>query len=134
MSIAVEHEAGRWIKARIEQETDLTAWLDIIPEGADLPAVRFQVQSREDVVTVERHIVMTHLVFLVVCSVQGADLAELVGYAEDIHEALHRQSGATSKATILSCARTAPFGLTDVQGADVYRHAGGMYEIFAHDL
>jgi hypothetical protein len=133
-AIAVEFEVGRWIKAQIEGQTDLVCWLDIIPESAHLPAVRFQTQSREDVVTVERHIALTRFIFLVVATVRGGDLAELVGFAEDIHEALHRQSGSTAKATILSCARTAPFVMTDVQGADVFRHGGGMYEVFAREI
>lgn len=132
MSVAIEYEVGRWIKAQIEGAPHgLTAWLDLIPEGADLPAVRFQVQSRQDVRTVEQNNAMSRFLFLVVASVQGADLAELVGYAEDIHTALHRQNGTTSKATILACARVETFGMTDVQGVDVFRHGGGIYEIFA---
>ncbi len=134
---AEELEAGRWIKKQVEAELGKAisgAWLDVIPEGAKLPAVRFSVQSRNDIRTVSQHIVMTRLVFQVIASVEGEKAVPLVDLAKRINLALHRKSGVTSNSRILACTRIQPFGMTDSEQAHVYRMAGGIYELFVQSL
>lgn len=130
--IAVELEVGRWIKAQVEGVTSKEAFLDYIPEGTPLPALRYQCRSRMDVMEVSGDRIMTTLRFQVFVTFQGEYITEdFVTTAGQIDEALHKQSGSTPNATILSCVRLETFGYTEVIGADVYRHHGGVFEIQA---
>jgi hypothetical protein len=133
-----EFEAGAWIKSQVEDATGLTAWLDLIPESEDLPAIRYQVQYRDDVQTVAGHIAISKYRFLVVATVQGQVIKTgphgLVSLAEAIDAALHLQSGVRTKARIGACTRRETYGNTENIGADVIRHGGGIYEVIVYGL
>jgi hypothetical protein len=128
-----ELEAGRWLKATLEDGDDIKAYLDLIPEKADLPAYRYQVQRRNDVQTVAGHIVVSTLWFLVVATVQGEVIGSgpngLVTLAENITNRLHLASGSTSKALIKACTREETYGNTENVGGDVIRHAGAIFKV-----
>jgi hypothetical protein len=46
-------------------------------------------------------------------------------------EALHRASGVVSGIQVLECTRDGSFGLTEAEGAHLYRHQGGTFIILA---
>jgi len=132
-----ELEGGKWIKSQVETacgDTINGAFLDLIPENVDFPAVRFEVYTREDVRTIAQHIVFSKVTFRVYVTTQGEVIKEMVGIAEDIHGALHQQRGETSAARILACTRLEPYGNTERSGAEVFRHAGGLYELLIQGL
>lgn len=132
-----ELEAGRWIKRQVEAELGDSisgAWLDLIPEGASLPAVRFNSQMQNDVATVSNHIIMTRFVFQVVGVIQDKKALPLVDISKRIFLALHGKSGVTSNARILSCERIEPFGQTETDTGVMYRTAGGLYELYVQSL
>lgn len=135
MSVSNELEAGRWIKATLEDSPpdDQHAYLDVIPEGVTLPAFRYQCQRRNDIRTVSQHIAMSTYHFLVVATGQGESLETgpngLVTLAEYITATLHRAYGSTSKARILACTRTETYTNTENVGGDVIRHVGAIFEI-----
>lgn len=137
MSVDVEMEAGRWIKSTVKTalgDAISGAYLDMIPESKNLPAVRFQCQRRADLQEVAGHIIMSRLTFLVVATVQGESVGTLADLSAQIFGALHRQSGETDKARILQCTRMETYSSTDTEAADTFRHAGGMYEIYVQEL
>ncbi len=134
---AEELEAGRWIKKQVEAELGDAisgAWLDVIPEGANYPAVRYNVQNRWDIRAVEQHIIMSRLTFQVVAVVSGEVVLPLVDLSNRIQLALHRRNGVTSTHRILTCHRTMPWGMTDAEQAHVFRSQGGIYELQIQSL
>ena len=134
MSAANELEAGRWIKKQIREHANLEAYMHVIPEQSGLPAVRWQVQWRDNVRVVAQHIIMTRLRVQVTVTIKGESAADLVAHVENIETALHRQNGETGKARSLACTYLEPYTYTENEGGDVYRHAGGVYEILVQSL
>lgn len=138
MSVSNELEVGRWIKKLLENGSEKSAYLDLIPAQAVLPAFRYQCQRRNDVRTVSQHIALSTYHFLVVATAQGQTMESgpsgLITLAEYITSTLHRAYGATSKARILACTRTETYGDTENVGGDVIRHQGAMFEILVMGL
>ena len=128
-----ELEVGRWIKSTAEAATGLKAYLDIIPEQAELPAIRFTFQMRHDVYTVEMHAPFTRYMatVLVVADMETTPVATLRGHAVSLDGALHRAAGDVGEARILTCVRDGSFGLTEIEGSHTYRHAGAVWIIQA---
>ena len=128
-----ELEVGRWIKTRAEAATGLKAYLDLIPEAAPLPAIRFSFQMRHDVYTVEMHAPFTRYMatVLVVADMEVTPVATLRGHAVSLDASLHRAAGDVGQARILTCVRDGSFGLTETEGAHTYRHAGATWIIQA---
>jgi hypothetical protein len=123
-----ELHVAEWLVKRIEDDTTLEAYADIIPSVESLPAARFQVQARHDVRGVGTHRIITEIDWLVVVTKEGHSIAPLVPLADSIDQALHDQTGATSTIQVLSCVRVEPFTLLEVgDGGVYYRHAGGIY-------
>lgn len=124
-----ELHVAEWLKSRIDTNTSLTAFADLIPADQELPAVRFQVQGRHDVRGVGTHRIITTLQWLVVVTNEGHGLASLVPLADAVDQALQEQSGATSSIRVLSCVRLEPFSLLESEDTGMYyRHAGGLYQ------
>lgn len=124
-----ELHVGEWLKSQIEDNTDLTAWADLIPASVELPAARYQVQGRSDLRGVGTHRIITDIQWLVVVTRQGHQITPLVPLADALDQALHDQSGATSTIRVLSCVRLEPFTLLESEDSGVYyRHAGGIYQ------
>ena len=129
---AEDLEAGRWIKKEVEAELGDAisgAWLDVIPEGANFPAVRFNIQNSMDVHTVAEHIVMTRLTFQVVAAIEDERVEPLVDLVTRINIALHRRNGETPTHRILSCRRIQTINLPDIEQGRVFRAKGGIYEL-----
>lgn len=129
-----ELEAGRWIKARLTSAGVIPtlasdAFLDIVPGEADLPAVRYGVQSRNDVRTNGQHIAVSKWNFLVLGCVESHKLDDLQALAKAIHAALHKASGQTTALQVLACTRMSTFGFTSHENGRLYRLQGGVYEI-----
>jgi hypothetical protein len=133
-----ELEAGRWVKAQVEAACDDRingAFLDIIPENVNMPAVRYEVYTREDVRTSDQHIVWSRIVMRVFVTIQGERITPwMLTIAADIHACLHKNRGETTNARIVACTRLEPYGRTEQAGAEVFRHAGGLYEILVMGL
>jgi hypothetical protein len=131
-----ELEAGRWIKKQVEAETNLKAYLDVLPEGTDFPAIRYEVYvPGDDVRVIDQHIVMTKVMFRVYVTIQGERITQsFIEAVADIHAALHRKRGETSNARIIACTRNSTYTRTENAGAEVFRHAGGLYELLVQDL
>jgi hypothetical protein len=132
-----ELEAGRWIKKQVEAELGDAisgAWLDLIPEGAAFPAVKFNMQNTYDVRTVAQHIVMARLTFQVVATIDSESVMPLVDLSNRIFLALHKRSGTTDAARILSCIRIQPWGMTSNEQSHTFRSAGGIYELLVQSL
>lgn len=130
MSTAVNDElhVAEWIYKRIEDDTTLEAYADIIPEDVPLPAARYQVQARTDVRGVGTHRIITQIDWLVVVTRRGHEIAPLVPLADALDQALHDHTGSTSTIQVLSCVRVEPFTLLEVGDSGMYyRHAGGLY-------
>jgi hypothetical protein len=124
-----ELHVAEWLKKRIEDDTALTAYADLIPSDVQLPAVRFQVQGRHDVRGVGTHRILTTLQWLVVVTNEGHTLAPLVPLADEVDQALQEHSGNTSSIQVLSCVRLEPFSLLESEDSGMYyRHAGGLYQ------
>jgi hypothetical protein len=123
-----ELHVGEWIYRRIEDDTSLEVYADIIPAEAQLPAVRYQAQARTDIRGVGTHRIITQVDWLVVVTRMGHEIAPLVPLADAIDQALHDHTGNTSTIQVLSCVRLEPFTLLEVGDSGVYyRHAGGLY-------
>lgn len=130
-------EAGKWIKKQVEAELGDAisgAWLDVIPEGANFPAVKFNVQNSMDVHTVAEHIVMTRLTFQVVAAIEDEKVLPLVDIVTRINLALHRRNGETSTHRILSCRRIQTINIPDIEQGRVFRMSGGIYELLVQSL
>jgi hypothetical protein len=125
-----ELHVAEWIRGRIEADTSLQAYADIIPADVNLPACRFQVQARHDVRGVGTHRIITQCDWLVVVTRKGHEIAPLVPLADALDTALHDHTGSTSTIQVLSCTRVEPFTLLEPQDSGTYyRHAGGLYRI-----
>ncbi len=134
---AEELEAGKWIKRQVEAELGDSisgCWLDVVPEGAAMPAAKMSRQASMDVRAVAQEIIMTRFVFQVVGVVEGEKAEPLVDLARRINLALHRKSGVTESARILACTRQQTFGMTDTSDPHVYRTSGGLYELYVQSL
>lgn len=133
-----ELEGGKWIKAQVEAACGNKihgAFLDVIPENVDFPAVRYEVYVRQDVRTVAQHIVWTRVVFRVYVTIMGEVINDrFLNAARLLHAGLHKQSGETDAARIVACTRLESFNMTEVLHSQTFRHAGGLYELLIQGL
>jgi hypothetical protein len=122
-------ESGKWINQQIEAHTSLQAYMDLIPDDVELPAVRYVSTFPHDTRVIGSNPrVLTKVDWLVVVINRGHSVAALVPLVNAVDAALENQSGSTTAAIILACQRLNPFALmeTDRTGA-IFRHAGGVY-------
>lgn len=127
-----EYHTAQWLVSQVEAMAApaLQAYLDLIPPGVDLPAVRMSVQSREDIRGVGdgRERILTRLDWLIVVVNEGHLVSPILPYVIKLDNQLHNQSGSTSDILVLSCVRLEPFSLLEPEESGVtYRHAGGVY-------
>lgn len=122
-------EIGKWMKGRIETDTSLDAYLDLIPDDVPLPAVRMLAQSTKDIngVSTSTARIMVDIQWLVAIVNPGLGVAPLVPLVNAVDGALHGKE--ESNATLwVACIRVQPFNLLDVdQTGARYRHTGGVY-------
>ena len=133
MSKNEEYHTAEWIREKVEAISAPNAmqfYLDLIPSGVDLPAVRGSVQSRQDVRGVgdERERIMVRLDWLVVVVREEHLVSPMVPLVDALDTALHNQNGSTANIIVLSCVRLESFSLLEPEDSGVmYRHAGGVY-------
>ena len=125
-----EYHTGEWLRQRIEGNTSLQAYMDLIPSGVPLPAIRMSVQSRQDVRGIgdQRERILTRLDWLIVVVHEGHLISPIIPHAVALDNALQNQEGTTAKIIVLSCVRLEPFSILEPEESGViYRHAGGIY-------
>lgn len=136
---------AEWIRARLENDTGSGglfdparpnnqhlsgAYLDIIPEDKDLPAIRYHVQNADDVRQAMGgpHRIMVKIDWLVVIVNEGLSIAPLVPLAARLDSLLHEANGETSDVRVMQSVRLSPFTMTEPDASGLsYRHVGGMY-------
>lgn len=121
--------AAKWIDAQIGTLGGQVsgAFLDLIPEEVDLPAVRFHMQTPSDVNVVEGVRVLVNIQWLIVVVRKGLSVAAIVPIAAALDTALHRQNG-TADGYRIECVRLEPFSMVEPDDSGVQvRHAGGLY-------
>jgi hypothetical protein len=132
-TVVSEVEVGRWLSGKVLEATALEAWRDIIPIGADLPAVRYTPLVSRDVRTVDQQVPLTRIEYLVLVVGDG-NLEDLAAAAELLDAGLHRATGSTSKVLVLSCTRDRPYGMTESEQGRTIRHLGGFYVVQARPV
>lgn len=134
-------QASEWIVEQLESPTDAThlgdiqdhisgAYFEVIPLGAELPAVRFHMQSTSDVrgATNASARIMVNIDWLIVVVREGKGVAPLVPIAIALDQRLQKANGETGSCWVYTCVRREPFSQTEVADSGVmYRHAGGLY-------
>lgn len=104
------------------------AFLDLIPQGASLPAVRYNVQLATDTMPIDGERILVQIDWLVVVVREGLEVAPLVPIANALDGALHGATG-TSDGLRIVCTRREPFGMIEPDGKTGahFRHVGGIY-------
>jgi hypothetical protein len=138
-----ELHIAEWLKTVLSAIPNLNAiapagaWLDMIPEEATLPGIRFHKQAGHDVgghTQASRRIVSQYD-WVVAGVVKGPDLLDLIPIADAIDYALDGASGTTATIAIYQCWRLQTFSLTESGRSGVqFRHAGGIYRTIARPL
>lgn len=104
------------------------AFLDLIPEGVSLPAVRYNVRLATDTMPIDGERILVQIDWLVVVVREGLEVAPLVPIANALDGALHDATGIADNLRIV-CTRREPFGMIepDDKTGSHFRHAGGIY-------
>lgn len=99
------------------------------PQGSVYPMVTFQQQSEVDLSVINAHRVWAEFLILVRVIGQTASTVSLEAIADEIDARLHRVSGTTTDAQVISSVRESSFHMAEaVQGVE-YRHLGGLYQL-----
>lgn len=125
-----ELHTAKWIVGRVEADTTMEAFLELVPAGVDLPAVRLTVRDRRDIRGVgdPRERILTQVDWLVTVINEGLGVTPLVVLADALDGALHNKSGTVDGMEVMSCLRLEPFSMLEPLDSGVfYRHAGGLY-------
>ena len=137
------YEAAKWIQTLLEGDTGSGglfetgdpmingAFMDLVPEDVDLPAIRYHAQAPIYIRGLgPSHIarIMTQIDWLIVVMREGHGIAPLVPITMRLDTLLDGATGSTTLVNISSCVGLEPFQIleTDKSGVQV-RHAGGIY-------
>lgn len=121
--------AAKWIRATIGtlSGTITGAYLDIIPEGVSLPAVRYSAMASTDTMPIDGTRVLVEIDWMVLVVRQGLEVAPLVPIANALDGALHGAQGIADNLRI-DCTRRSPFEMLEPDDDGIqYRHVGGVY-------
>lgn len=121
---------AEWLVSRIETDTTMEAFLELVPRSVALPAVRLTVRERNDVRGVgdQRERILTQIDWLITVINEGLGVASLIPLANALDAALQNKNGSTSSVQVMSCLRLEPFTMLEPEDSGVYyRHAGGLY-------
>ncbi len=125
-----ELHTAKWLISRIEADTTMEAWLELVPSDQALPAVRLTVRDRRDIRGVgdQRERILTQVDWLVTVINEGLLVTPLVTLADQLDTALHNKTGTVDGMEVMSCLRLEPFTMLEpVDSGVYYRHAGGLY-------
>jgi hypothetical protein len=121
---------SKWLRSTIGtlSGTVAGAYLDLIPEGVNLPAVRYNVQLATDTMPIDGTRILVQIDWLVVVVREGLEVAPLVPIANALDGALHGATGIADNLRIV-CTRREPFGMIepDDKTGSHFRHVGGIY-------
>jgi hypothetical protein len=129
-----EYEAAAFLKDKIETALGGSisgAFLDLIPQEAALPAVRFSFMSRDNTMTNGQAIVISRLRAQVLAVAVG-EPGDVEPIATSLVNALHKSSGLApgGLATVLACTFLEPLTMTERdRGGSIVRHGGGVFEV-----
>lgn len=137
------YECGEWIQEVLEADTGPGglfetgspmvngAFMDLVPEGIKLPAIRYHVQAPLTVRGIgpsHQARIMTQLDWLVVVMREGHHISPLVPIVMRLDTVLDGRTGSNTLVDILSCTMVEPFQILETDKSGVHiRHAGGIY-------
>ena len=132
--------AESWLFATLRANAGLTALLaagtagiysEIIPQAASLPAVVFFVNYASDLNTAGPARIQTTLEYVVkaVTKAEGYGVANAIDAQLDAR--LQAGSGAPSGGFVWGCMRIQPLRFMELDNGVQYRHAGGIYRLYA---
>ena len=135
-------DGANWVRAKLLADSALVAlvgqqvFLDVIPHGATLPAVRIHVQSPGvDMIVINGIRIWANPLFLVTGVCVGAP-DQLAAIENRIDAVLHRATGVTATIRVVACLREMPYQMSesDIGDGKIYRHSGGLYRIKIQQL
>ena len=106
------------------------AYLDVIPQGKALPAIRFHVQSPHDVRGASNASarIMVRIDWMILVVWEGLSVSKMISLIQALDARLHNKNGETARIEVMQCIRLSPFSMPEVGDSGVhYRHSGGMY-------
>lgn len=121
--------ASKWLHTTIGTLSGAIsgAFLDLIPEGVSLPAVRYSAVSSQDTMPIDGTRVLVQIDWMVLVVRQGLEVAPIVPIANALDGALHGAQGIADNLRI-DCTRRNPFEMIEPDDDGIqYRHAGGVY-------
>lgn len=130
--------AQEWLRATLNTAPAVSGgriFPDVAPQGAEPPYTVFQYQGGGDLMESGAARVWSSLLFLVrVIDKTNTIGAALRTAADEIDARLHDKSGTTADGRVVSCVRTEPFQLAEVDQGVQYRHLGGIYRLYVQSL
>lgn len=104
----------------------------VAPREAEFPLVIYQLQTPEDVMTMNGARIMSQGVWIVKATMPTQSYADLSPIAALIDSRLHRQRYTEAgSGTVLACVRERPFMLAEVEDGLRLSHLGGFFRVFA---
>jgi hypothetical protein len=141
--IAEPTEAFVWIRQQLQNNGKIQAvsglvnriWWGTAPDEAAYPFITINSLSAEDLMGVGATIIWADLLILVRVTGDQASTYPLRDIVVGIQEALHKKSGTTSVARIVSSVRERPHIMPpEKDGDNTYTHVGGEYRIKVRPL
>lgn len=129
-----------WIHDALASDATITGLVGdriydgIAPEGASFPYIVYNYQGGADAVAVGAIRVLNQSVYqikAVDCAQSYSGAAQI---ADQIDNLLQAATGATIDGQILGTNREQPIMYAEVNDKQQYRHAGGLYRIFAQEF
>lgn len=128
----------KWLETVLKADATLTGLVSTriyaapAPKDATFPMVVYQLQASEPDLTVVNGVrIWAGGVWLVRGVAKTESFATLTAIADRIDVLIHRQSGAVTGGTVVSCVREEAFEMVETVDSLQYRHLGGMYRIRA---
>ena len=135
---AESYVAETWLYNKLTADTTLKnqvgsrVYSYVAPQGAAFPFIVYSLYSCSDVMEAGSNRIFSAMTYLVKAigdqSVSGTTLKTIV---DAIDSTLHRATGTSGSATILSCVRDSQVSYAEVSQGITYRHVGGLYRIVA---
>lgn len=125
-----------WLRQRLASNlvgVQNRVFVDAAPRGTQYPYVIYQLQTPEDVRTLNGTRIMTTGTWIVKAIMQTATYADLSSIAAAIDSQLHKAQYHTDvgSGAVLACVRERPFKMSEVNDGLLILHLGGFYRIYA---
>lgn len=106
---------------------------DVAPADTAEPFIVFSLQDARDVRTLGAGRVLTEASYLVKAVARAETYADVYDIADVIESVLDGASGTASDGAILWVERELPIRYTEVTDTGTYKHAGGVYRVYARE-